>query len=218
MKDLDGLATLDVQRREVLECPYPYYARLRESRPVFRTARGYWLVTGYDECCAVLQDTVRFSGNLPSPHDPQLEAILASGYPEVPTLLAADPPEHGQYRGLVNKAFLPSRVTQLEPEIKAIAEGLIDQFIGDECVDLVEQFAVGLPLTLIGDAGPQHDTNTKAIFHDAAQLPQLLDRSAYPPRAGRVRKPSSVSAGANQCCVRTAADPDRGATRPPGGG
>jgi cytochrome P450 len=55
-------------------------------------------------------------------------------------------------RDLVNKAFLPSRVAQLEPAIETIADDLIDRFIDDGCVDLVEQFAVGLPLTVIADA------------------------------------------------------------------
>lgn len=149
---LDDLGALDVQRPEVLECPYPYYARLRTSAPVFRTARGYWLVTGYDECCAVLTDTARFSGNLQRPPDPELDAILATGYPEVPTLLAADPPDHAHYRGLVNKAFLPTRVAQMEGQIETIADDLIDQFINDGRVDIVEQFAVGVPLTVIADA------------------------------------------------------------------
>jgi cytochrome P450 len=68
------------------------------------------------------------------------------------TLLTNDPPAHSRFRALVNKAFSARRVATLEPRIRRIANGLIDSFIGDGKVELVGQFAIGLPLTVIADA------------------------------------------------------------------
>ena len=150
---------------EILQCPYPYYERVRNEAPVHRTPLGFWLISRYDDVLAVVRDPERFSsgarpGMQPTPNEELLE-IQASGYPPVDTLLSNDPPSHTQFRTLVNKAFMPKRVAQLEDSIRAIANDLIDGFVaasevnGDgprRQVELVTQFAVGVPLTVIADA------------------------------------------------------------------
>jgi cytochrome P450 len=84
--------------------------------------------------------------------DDDVQAIMRDGFPPVNTLLTNDPPAHARYRGLVNKAFSARRVALLEPSVRAIAETLVDGFAGDGEVELVSQFAVPLPLTVIADA------------------------------------------------------------------
>jgi len=86
------------------------------------------------------------------PPSDEVKAIQAEGYPSVNTLLTNDPPSHTQFRGLVNKAFSPRRVAQLEGEIRQIANELMDRFEASGSVELVTEFAVGLPLTVIADA------------------------------------------------------------------
>ena len=68
------------------------------------------------------------------------------------TLLTDDPPVHSRFRALVNKAFSARRVATLKPRIRQISNELIDRFIGDGKVELVSQFAVGLPMAVIADA------------------------------------------------------------------
>jgi cytochrome P450 len=142
---------------ETLACPYPYYQRVREEAPVHQTPLGFWLVSRYEDIMAVVRDTERFSSNfsarnLGAPPSDELRAINAGGYPPARTLLTNDPPDHTQFRNLVNKAFTPKRVAQLEDEIRTIAVGLLDAFIDDGRVELVSQFAIGVPLTVIADA------------------------------------------------------------------
>ena len=143
---------------EILACPYDYYRRVRDEAPVHQTPLGFWLVSRYDDVMSVLRDSDRFSSNFTTafaagaPPTPELIEIMAEGFPPANTLLTNDPPSHTQFRGLVNKAFSPRRVAQLETEIRAVANDLIDGFIGDGRVELVTQFAVGLPLTIIADA------------------------------------------------------------------
>ena len=142
---------------EVLECPYPFFERVRNEAPVHQTPLGFWLVSRYDDVMAVVRDTERFSSNMrnsftaPPPSD-ELRAIQAEAYPSVNTLLTNDPPSHTQFRALVNKAFTPKRVAQLEGEIRQIANDLIDRWTDTGRVELVSEFAVGLPLTVIADA------------------------------------------------------------------
>src|SRR5262249_58171441 len=86
------------------------------------------------------------------PPGPEIEAILKEGYPPANTLLSNDPPSHSRFRTLVNRAFSARRVAGMEPQIREIANRLVDRFIGDGRVELVSQFAVGLPLTVIADS------------------------------------------------------------------
>ena len=147
---------------EVLECPYDFYRRVREEAPVHQTPLGFWVVSRYDDVLSVVRDTERFSSDMRNsfvsgPPSDELKAIQAEGYPSVNTLLTNDPPSHTQFRGLVNKAFTPKRVAQLEGEIRQIANELIDRWIERGRVErgrveLVTEFAVGLPLTVIADA------------------------------------------------------------------
>ncbi|MEX0846935.1 MAG: cytochrome P450 [Ilumatobacteraceae bacterium] len=142
---------------EVLECPYPYYARVRDEAPVHQTPLGFYVVSRYEDVVAIVRDTERFSSDMRNsfvsgPPSDEVKAIQAEGYPSVNTLLTNDPPSHTQFRGLVNKAFTPKRVAQLEGEIRQIAGELMDRWVDAGRVELVTQFAVGLPLTVIADA------------------------------------------------------------------
>lgn len=140
---------------EVLACPYPFYDALRADAPVHDTGMGLWLISRYDDVMAVVRDPERFSSKGRGPIDEisdELRAVFAEGYPSVNTLLTNDPPDHTRFRTLVNKAFTPRRVTQLEGEITSIANRLVDAFIDDGAVELYSQFAVDLPLTVIADA------------------------------------------------------------------
>ena len=47
--------------------PYPFYRRLREAAPVFKTPQGFWLITRYDDVAFALRDRrfgKDFAGNM----------------------------------------------------------------------------------------------------------------------------------------------------------
>ena len=155
--DATDITKVNMVSPEVLECPYPYYERVREEAPVHQTPLGFWAVSRYEDVLSVVRNPEMFSSlaqsnSFVTPPPPEVIEIAKQGYPRVNTLLSNDPPSHTQFRNLVNKAFLPKRVAQLEDSIRKIANDLIDAFISDGKVDLVEQFAVGVPLTVIADA------------------------------------------------------------------
>ncbi|MEI8159494.1 MAG: cytochrome P450 [Actinomycetes bacterium] len=155
--DAADITKVNMVSPEVLECPYPYYERVREEAPVHQTPLGFWAVSRYEDVLSVVRNPEMFSSlaqsnSFVTTPPPEVIEIAKQGYPRVNTLLSNDPPSHTQFRNLVNKAFLPKRVAQLEDSIRKIANDLIDAFINDGKVDLVEQFAVGVPLTVIADA------------------------------------------------------------------
>jgi cytochrome P450 len=66
-----------------------------------------------------------------------------------PILVNADPPAHTRQRALVNRAFTPRKVKALEGDIRKLANRLIDDFSSRGRCELVQEFAVGLPLVVI---------------------------------------------------------------------
>jgi len=74
------------------------------------------------------------------------------GYPAVNTMLTADPPRHTKYRGLVNKAFTPKRVSDMGPEIEKKTNFIIDQFIDNGKCEVASQLAQPLPIRVIAEA------------------------------------------------------------------
>jgi cytochrome P450 PksS len=65
------------------------------------------------------------------------------------SMLDVDEPDHRRLRNLVHKAFTPSRIEQLRERVQAIANELLDQVEGRGRMDLVKQYALPLPLTVI---------------------------------------------------------------------
>ena len=142
---------------EQLADPYPTYAQARAEAPVFYSeAHGLWVVTRYEDVVRVLKDHESFSSENAvrsslEPPPAKVAAVLADGYPLSPTLTDADEPVHGRLRGMVNRAFTHKRVRDLEPAIRAATTELIDAFVADGEVDLVQRFAWPLPLIAICD-------------------------------------------------------------------
>lgn len=141
---------------DIQECPYDAYALLREEAPVWQDPRtGMFVITRYDDVHMVLRDTERFrNARDRSKTDPRADKIRAlyeeKGWVPAPTLAGRDDPNHKEMRGLFNHAFRPQKVKQLDPFVEDLAHRLIDDFIDDGRCDWVRQFAVPLPLIVIG--------------------------------------------------------------------
>ncbi|MFI2301379.1 cytochrome P450 [Actinacidiphila glaucinigra] len=136
--------------------PFPLYRELRQGGPVRRAVvQGEleaWLVTRYEDGLAALTDP-RLSSDVRDAADPRLMARLPTTEREsmIRTMLRADPPDHTRLRRLVSKAFTARRVAELEPRVQAIADELLDAIVPAGRADLVEDFAVPLPVTVISE-------------------------------------------------------------------
>ena len=143
-----------------LQCPFPHYAQMRDEQPVLHVeALGMYLVTRHDLVLQILRDPQTYSsqfGGAGMPLSPEartaMSEVIAEGYPRVPTMLTADMPDHTRYRRLVQKAFTPKVVAELEPVIRSIATRLIDSWIDAGRIEFVEQYGVPLPVEVIAHA------------------------------------------------------------------
>lgn len=154
-----------------VRCPHPAFAALREAAPVaWFDQLDAFVVSRYDLIVEVLRQPERFSSRYTTgpvtdrrlsqlmrelvAEDAELGAMLARRrqFGTTPVLVRADPPVHGRQRGLVNRAFSPRAIRALEPGIEALAHDLVDGFVERGRVELVGEFAVPLPMTVIADA------------------------------------------------------------------
>ncbi len=153
---------------QVQQCPHAYYAKMQQDAPLFEAAApggSLHLVTRHADVLDVILDTKTFSsrfdtgGLLPdSDYARRIRELYVeeNGYEKVGTMLTVDPPDHTRYRKLVSKAFTPRVIASLEPVVREIAGGLIDDLLAatanGETIDFVEAFAVPLPVTVIAKA------------------------------------------------------------------
>jgi len=66
-------------------------------------------------------------------------------------MLQQDPPDHTRLRGLVVKAFTARRVEDMRSRIQQIVDENLDRIIPQGRMDLIEDFAYRLPVTVICD-------------------------------------------------------------------
>ncbi|MFE7711643.1 cytochrome P450 [Streptomyces sp. NPDC057486] len=131
--------------------PYPLYAELRESG-VVRQDNGSYLVGTYHEIAALLHDP-RISSDLRNRKEPDPDAALARSDELPPSFIGVDDPEHDRLRRLAMRPFgpphSPGRIDALHGDITRIAEELIHAFHNKDRIDLVDDFAYPLPVTVI---------------------------------------------------------------------
>jgi len=139
--------------RENINNPYPIYHQLRNYDPVFsmKTPTGFlseniWILTKYDDISNVLINKKFGRGNKfgkikeNSKYYAKLNSLTQMRQHWVTFL---DPPEHTRIRNFLNKAFTPKMVSNLKPNIKSVANYLIDKFSENE-VELISEFSYPL--------------------------------------------------------------------------
>lgn len=139
----------------VLEEPFAWYQQALAAAPMTRAGGGtVRLVLSHKLVSEAAGRPEDFSSDFGAlmkgaRADPEIAAIEAEGWPQVDTMLTADPPVHTRFRKLVNLAFSMPRVNAMEDEIRAIVDGLLDTLEGRDTVELVHDFAVPLPVMVI---------------------------------------------------------------------
>ena len=146
----------------LIENPYPVYAMLRSTQPVFQVpipvdvGAGVWLLTRYAEVQQVLRDPAytvdrRSADAMQLNRDRLPAAILGEGGGLLRSMLMMDPPDHTRVRSLVNKAFTPRRVAALRPRIEAIAAELLAAPARAGALDVIGDLSGPLPAIVIAE-------------------------------------------------------------------
>lgn len=140
--------------------PYPFYEELRKT-PVARQPDGTYVVSTYREIVTLLHDPrvssdPRKGPTAPAPASaPEEGSSEGSAQPEAePSIITCDPPEHDRDRRMMTPHFVgppdaPGLISDLEPEIRRIVDGLLDRMRGKTRIDAVDEFAYPLPVTVI---------------------------------------------------------------------
>jgi len=157
--------------------PYPYYERLRTTDPMHITAHGAFLASRHADVSLVLRDK-RFGKDYVDRtikrYGPKImdEPIFAS---MKHWMLQQDPPDHTRLRGLVVKAFTARRVEDMRPRIQQVVDQTIDAIIDRGHMDLIEDFAFRLPVTIICDMLGIPEQHRETFYKGSRDGGRILD-------------------------------------------
>jgi cytochrome P450 len=162
---------------EFIRDPYPYYARLRATDPMHQTAFGSFVASRHAEASLVLRDkrfgkdfaerTIRRYGPK-SMEEPVFRSMSH-------WMLQKDPPDHARLRGLVVKAFTARRVEDMRPRIQQVVDETLDRIIPQGRMDLIEDFAFRLPVTIICDMLGIPEAQRELFYTGSRDGGRLLD-------------------------------------------
>src|SRR5688572_18698080 len=156
---IHDLPNVKILSREFKADPYPFYARLRAEAPVQAVPMPMhyigWLLTRYDDVVSVLKDDQRFLKNwknaLTDEQKKFVPWIPPVFEPIMEHLLEVDGVQHNRLRGLVHKAFTPRMIENMRTRIDTLANDLLDQAARKGKFDLIKDYALPIPLTIISD-------------------------------------------------------------------
>jgi cytochrome P450 len=162
---------------EFIRDPYPHYARLRTTDPMHVTPFGAFLASRHAEANLVLRDK-RFGKDFVARssrrYGPQImeEPVFRS---MSHWMLQQDPPDHTRLRGLVVKAFTARRVEDMRPRIQHVVDETLDRILPKGHMDLIEDFAFRLPVTIICDMLGIPEEHREVFYHNSRNGGRLLD-------------------------------------------
>jgi cytochrome P450 family 150 subfamily A5 len=150
---------------ELVTDPYHYFDWLRDQCPVRReTQHGVFMVTGYDEACAVYADTDTFSScnsvtgpfpGLPVPLEgDDVSEVIEQHRDELPfsdQITTMDPPKHKDHRHLLMRQLTPKRLKENEEFVWRLADRQIGEWIERGECEFIGDYANPFTLFVIAD-------------------------------------------------------------------
>jgi cytochrome P450 len=142
---------------EVLQDPYPIYARLHEEGPLHYLDVGskwpVWSIVSHAECSSIAKDP-RLSAKRAQQMLLSLPLSRQSEFGELARMLGLwlifmDPPEHTRLRKLLNKGFSAAAVEGLRPQVEVIVDQMLKPLQHGSEVDLMRDFANPMPVRII---------------------------------------------------------------------
>lgn len=144
--------------KEVAANPFPLFAQLRSAGAVVAVpvpfgseGQSVWMVTRLEEAVQVLKNQLFTVDPSTISHDDDQQPSPPRGPGGFlgHSMIAVDEPDHRRLRSLVSKAFTPKYIQSLRPSIQRIADELLDRVADQGRMDLVNEYAFPLPITVI---------------------------------------------------------------------
>lgn len=117
----------DPRSEDVLKDQLSAYDKMRKNYTVAFSELMHWTVFRYDDVLSIINDYEKFSN-------------AVSQHLNVPA--GMDPPEHTEYRQIINKYFTPERMNAFEPTCRAIVMNLISNAQKVNKLELMSDFAL----------------------------------------------------------------------------
>src|SRR6476661_6893971 len=162
---------------EFIRNPYPHYERMRTTDPVHLTPLGMYVASRHAEVSLVMRDK-RFGKDFVERSKRRYsEKIMDEPVFRSMShwMLQADPPDHTRLRGLVVKAFTARRVEDMRPRIQEIVDQSIDAVKERGRMDLIEDFAFRLPVTIICEMLGIPEEHREVFYKSSRDGGRLLD-------------------------------------------
>ena len=162
--------------------PFPEFARLRAEDPVhWSPAMKAWIVTRYADVKQVALNNRQISADRLTPFfkaNPEYQRGSIESLVRYLNhwMVFRDPPDHTRLRRLFTKAFTPTSVENLRPNIESIVVHLIERMehkaASCEPVDYIADFAYPLPASVIMDllGVPRDDLERVKVWSDDIAL------------------------------------------------
>ncbi len=157
--------------------PYPSFERLRTTDPMHLTPFGSFVASRHLHVSHVIRDK-RFGKDFVERssrrYGPQIleEPVFRSMRH---WMLQSDPPDHTRLRGLVVKAFNARRIEDMRPRIQQVVDDTLDRIIPRGRMDLIEDFAFRLPVTIICDMLGIPEDHREVFYASSRDGGRLLD-------------------------------------------
>ena len=142
---------------EVIEDPFEFYRAARQEAPVYRLPdTDIYFVSRYADVREALKRTDVFSNRITDKLNVPLKSeeaikIYEQGREPADTLITLDPPRHKVYRSLLNRVFSKKRVEAMHDYMVQMTNEIIDHWIDDGEVDLLNDFCAPFPIWVIAD-------------------------------------------------------------------
>ncbi|MEM7002002.1 MAG: cytochrome P450 [Pseudomonadota bacterium] len=159
----ERLEDINLLDQSLQNCPYHAYQKLREEAPVWHDpTTGFYVVSRFEDLRGMLLNPTSFANGMSGGQGGSRERLNAEraqrmhnlykekGWVPAPTLAGRDDPNHKQMRAMFNEAFKPKKINAMDHFVRDTAYRLIDAFVDEGKCDWVQQYAVPLPLIVIG--------------------------------------------------------------------
>jgi cytochrome P450 len=145
-------ARFDLERLtpEFYNDPYPTYRALREHEPLKRLRNGAYFLTRYDDLVTAYKNTKTFSSDKKKEFLPKYGSSLLYEH-HTTSLVFNDPPAHTRVRRLITGALSPRAIAEMEGDLVALVDGLLDAIEEKGRFDLIGDFATAIPIEVIGN-------------------------------------------------------------------
>jgi cytochrome P450 len=131
--------------------PFPVYRALLEHAPLKRFPDGSVMLSRWLDLDRVYRDTATFR----SDKKVEFGAKYGVGSPlfehHTTSLVFNDPPLHTRVRRIMVGAMTPRAIAAMEPGLVALVDGLLDELARKRDVDLIEDYAMRIPIEVIGN-------------------------------------------------------------------